>query len=440
MSCPSIIPQTASRSESTRRDAFLTPYFSESARRTLDFSLAFLSLLLLTPLWLPWLVRWAIDRTAPKPSIKLGRHFVPYWEYTFPDGRRFNRFLVLWNLLAGHVSVVGPRPASPDEFNLADPVTRRRFAVKPGLVSPWWIRQRANIAYGREIDADAAYVNSRSLVRDAAILLRALVAACYGRSRPSADRIALFGIEIDNLTMDHAIAEIVAATDGNGPPRQISFVNADCVNLAHRNARYREALAGSTRVFADGIGMKIAGRILGSEIRENLCGTDVFPRLCAALAEANKSIYLLGARPGVAQAACEWISRTHPAVRIAGFQDGYYDSAHEPAIVAAIAKSRPDVLLVAFGAPKQELWIAQHLAASGARVALGVGGLFDYYSGRIPRAPLWVREIGMEWVWRLIQEPGRLWKRYLAGNIVFLTRTFVLRLEQTVVPLLACRQ
>jgi N-acetylglucosaminyldiphosphoundecaprenol N-acetyl-beta-D-mannosaminyltransferase len=178
---------------------------------------------------------------------------------------------------------------------------------------------------------------------------------------------------------------------------------------------------------ADGIGMKIAGRVLGSEIRENLCGTDVFPRLCAALAQRNKSIYLLGARPGVAEATCNWIARSCPAARIAGWHDGYYDPVSEPAIIAAIAKSRPDVLLVAFGAPKQELWISQHLAATGAKVALGVGGLFDYYSGRIPRAPLWVREVGMEWVWRLSQEPSRLWKRYLAGNLVFLARTFAYR-------------
>jgi len=245
---------------------------------------------------------------------------------------------------------------------------------------------------------------------------------------PAGRLLTLFGIRIDNLTMDRAVAEIAAATDHDGPPRQVSFVNADCVNLAHRHAQYRGALANSALVLADGIGMKIAGRVFGSQIRENLCGTDLFPRLCAALAGTGKAIYLLGARPGVAAAACDWIRRHYPETRIAGSHHGYYSAADEPAVIEAIAQSRADVLLVAFGAPKQELWIAKYLAASGAKVALGVGGLYDYYSGRIPRAPLWVRQIGMEWMWRLIQEPGRLWKRYLVGNVVFLARTFGYRM------------
>jgi N-acetylglucosaminyldiphosphoundecaprenol N-acetyl-beta-D-mannosaminyltransferase len=237
----------------------------------------------------------------------------------------------------------------------------------------------------------------------------------------------LFGIRIDNLTMDRAVAEIVAATHHDVPPKQVSFVNADCVNLAHKNPEYRTALAESSLVLADGIGMKIAGRVFGNEIRENLCGTDLFPRLCAALAGTGKSIYLLGARPGIAERACDWIRRNHPNTKIAGSHHGYYSAADEPAVIAAIAKARPDVLLVAFGAPKQELWIKKNLAATGAKVALAVGGLYDYYSGRIPRAPLWMRRLGMEWAWRLIQEPARLWKRYLIGNCVFLARTFAHR-------------
>jgi N-acetylglucosaminyldiphosphoundecaprenol N-acetyl-beta-D-mannosaminyltransferase len=240
--------------------------------------------------------------------------------------------------------------------------------------------------------------------------------------------LTLFGIRIDNLTMDDAVAQILAATRADTPPQQVSFVNADCVNLAHRHPEYRAALVKSALVLADGIGMKIAGRVFGSQIRENLCGTDLFPRLCAALAGTRKSIYLLGARPGVAEAACDWIRRHYPETRIAGSHHGYYSAADEPAVIQAIARSRADVLLVAFGAPKQELWIAKNLAASGAKVALGVGGLYDYYSGRIPRAPLWVRRIGMEWVWRLIQEPSRLWKRYLVGNCEFLARTFGCRI------------
>ena len=274
--------------------------------------------------------------------------------------------------------------ASTNELNLADPVARRRFAVKPGLISPWWIRQRANIAYGREIDCDAAYVNARSLMGDVAILLRAIVATCYGRSRPTADRITLFGIAIDNFSMDRAIAEIIAATEQDGPPRQVSFVNADCVNLAHRDPRYREALADSTRVFADGIGMKIAGRVLGSEIRENLCGTDVFPRLCAAPPNttSRSTCWALGRawpRRLASGSAAIIRPRESPA--------GRTDITTRPMSRRSSPESPnrgPTCCSWRLEPPKQELWIREHLAATGAKIALGVGGLFDYYSGRIP--------------------------------------------------------
>jgi N-acetylglucosaminyldiphosphoundecaprenol N-acetyl-beta-D-mannosaminyltransferase len=175
--------------------------------------------------------------------------------------------------------------------------------------------------------------------------------------------------------------------------------------------------------------MKIAGRILGRPIRQNLNGTDLFPRLCGTLAASGRRLYLLGARPGVAEATARWAQQQFPQLQIAGTRSGYFDATEEEAVIAAIRRSGADVLLVAMGVPAQDLWLRRHLKATGARVGIGVGGLFDFYGGRIPRAPLWLREIGGEWVYRLIQEPRRMWRRYLIGNFTFLWRVCRERIE-----------
>ena len=171
-----------------------------------------------------------------------------------------------------------------------------------------------------------------------------------------------------------------------------------------------------------GFGMRIAGRLLNQPVRDNVNGTDLFPRLCAALSLHGRSVYLLGGRPGIAKAAADWAKTHYPLLRIAGAHDGYFGADQTGQVVADIRRSRADVLLVAMGVPVQEGWIDRNSASTGATVTIGVGGLFDYYSGRIPRAPAWMRRCGLEWTFRLIQEPGRLWRRYLVGNLVFLAR------------------
>lgn len=226
-------------------------------------------------------------------------------------------------------------------------------------------------------------------------------------------------ILVDNLLLDQAVARIVSWCDEPGP-RQVCFVNAHCVNEACRIPAYREVLRSADLVLADGSGLKLAGRLLDRPIRDNVNGTDLFPRLIDRL--AGRRVYLLGARPGVASRVARWIRRRQPSVVVCGTRHGYFDDRDEEQLVEAIAASRPDVLLVAMGVPRQDLWIAEHLDQLGAQVSIGMGGLFDFYSGRIPRAPRWMRELGMEWVYRLAQEPGRMWRRYLPGNAVFLAR------------------
>jgi N-acetylglucosaminyldiphosphoundecaprenol N-acetyl-beta-D-mannosaminyltransferase len=240
-------------------------------------------------------------------------------------------------------------------------------------------------------------------------------------------RISLFDIAIDNVTLERAVETIVERLDGE-TATQVSFVNADCVNVACRNPEYLEALQESDLVFADGVGVRMAGEVLGQPVCDNVNGTDLFPLLAAALEHTDKRVYLLGGRPGVAEGVAQWLARHYPGVEVAGFHHGYFSPKEEAEVIEEIRDSSAELVLVAFGAPRQELWVRRNLAKLGAKVVIGVGGLLDFYSGRIPRAPRWIRKLGMEWCYRLIQEPKRLWRRYLVGNVVFLARLAQVRL------------
>lgn len=222
--------------------------------------------------------------------------------------------------------------------------------------------------------------------------------------------------------MEEAIDLIDRAVDAR-EPKCVFFVNADCLNVSARDDRYHRILGREDAlVFADGIGLKLAGRLSGQEVRDNVNGTDMFPILCSMAAKRGRSLFLLGARPGVAEKVKERMTALHPGLMIAGTHHGYFDKDDPSEVIEQINRSGTDILLVAFGAPAQERWIADHRSRLEVPVAMGVGGLFDFYSGRIPRAPKVVRDMYLEWAWRLLMEPRRMWRRYLIGNFAFMGR------------------
>lgn len=245
-------------------------------------------------------------------------------------------------------------------------------------------------------------------------------------ARPACVR--LFGLDVTDTTREEAARWMVAAAVRRDRA-EVAFLNAHCVNVMSRDSAYRSALEGATRVLADGAGVRLAARAAGVALADNVNGTDLLPVLCRQAAEAGIRLFFLGGAPGVAAEAARRLEAAHPGLVVAGTHHGYFaDREAEEAAFEAIATSGAGILLVGMGVPRQELWIARNRHRLAAPVVAGVGGLFDYYSGRIPRAPLALRRSGLEWAWRLAQEPSRLAGRYLIGNVTFLARLAVLRL------------
>ena len=220
-------------------------------------------------------------------------------------------------------------------------------------------------------------------------------------------------------TMDEALQQIDDLVQSK-KSHHVAFINAHCLNIAHKNREYKQILKDCTAVFSDGIGAKIGAKMLGYQVEENVNGTDMFP----LLADKPYRIYLFGGAPGVAEKALENARSLNGKADFVGCADGFFKAKSEEEIFAELARLKADIVLVALGVPKQEQWINRNLDKLPGCVAIGVGGLLDFVSGRIPRAPMWMRKLNIEWCFRLYCEPVRLFKRYIIGNPLFIMRVF----------------
>lgn len=238
--------------------------------------------------------------------------------------------------------------------------------------------------------------------------------------------VNIFGLPIWNATLNEASDFLVKAAY-TGTPQQVFFINAHCVNIAAQDKDYTETLGKADLRFADGIGMRIAAKLSGVTLIDNVNGTDLFPVLCRDAAEKEISIALLGAKPGVADRCAECMATCFPGLRVAFAHHGYFADSDTPRIIQSINGSGAGLLFVAMGVPAQELWIARHAGALRVPVLLGVGALFDFYSGAVSRAPPVIRQFGMEWAYRFLLEPRRLFVRYILGNPLFIWRVAVRR-------------
>ncbi|MBT9099700.1 WecB/TagA/CpsF family glycosyltransferase [Methylovulum psychrotolerans] len=356
---------------------------------------------------------------------QLGYRQRPFNRLSFAGAASGKNLAVLINVLAGDLAWAGVRALSPAEAEQLGSKASDHFNFRPGVLSAYSLKRQVGLAYDDEFATDHAFFSRLSIKSYIGLCLRGLIAWVLegDADRPTPPLLHFWGVDILNTTMTEALDWLEACFD-KPHTSLLAFVNPACLNIAYTHEDYRQVLQNAECVLPDGIGIKIACRLLGQHLRENVNGTDMFPRLCERAAKAGYSLFLLGGLPGIAEQAATAMQQRFPGLKIAGVQDGFFSDAQEPQVLAAINASGAAVLLVGFGVPKQELWLARYREQLRVPVCMGVGGLFDYYSGRIPRAPVWMREIGIEWTWRLLQEPGRMWRRYLIGNPLFLYRVW----------------
>lgn len=234
-----------------------------------------------------------------------------------------------------------------------------------------------------------------------------------------APRASVGRLPVDGVSFEQALDAIEALVRA-GRGGMVFTPNVDHVVLAEKDARFRAAYRAVDLSLVDGTLLLWATRLLGQPVPEKVSGSDLVQPLMQRAAQCGFRVYLLGGDPGVAQAASQRLMRQFPGLCIVGWDDSRIDLDHlDSRIVARIVAAAPDLLLVALGAPKQECFIFEQRARLGAAVCIGVGGSLDFVAGTRRRAPRWISRIGLEWLYRLLQEPRRLARRYLLRDPLF---------------------
>jgi exopolysaccharide biosynthesis WecB/TagA/CpsF family protein len=334
-----------------------------------------------------------------------------------------SRVLLFFYIITLDLRFVG---VSRHDFN---PAERHKgdadlFIDTPGIFSLWFVRKSRGTAYEGRLNVELEYLKTRSLFGDLMIILRTFPAIMFSNEKlPFPRKIHLLDIEFDNINMGEAIQNFADDIDSD-KKRKVFFVNSDCFNKGVNNKKYLDLLKGSDYILPDGIGVLLACKMLKVGLKENVNGTDMLPFLCETATRNNYSIFLFGAKPGVAALMSQNLLKVYPSLQIVGKRDGYFTDTTEKEMIKEINSLKPNILLVALGVPHQEQWITKHFDELECNLMFGVGGLFDFYSGRIKRAPRWMRETGFEWLFRLKMEPVRMFKRYIIGNPLFLWRVF----------------
>jgi exopolysaccharide biosynthesis WecB/TagA/CpsF family protein len=236
--------------------------------------------------------------------------------------------------------------------------------------------------------------------------------------------IPILGVPVFRLAAREAIALIGRRVESS-PPVLLAYANAHALNVAARDPDYDRVLRERADiVLNDGIGLQLAARMRGTQFPENLNGSDLNPRILELAAERGWKVFFLGAADGVAERAAQRLSAAIPGLTVVGTHHGFFEDAASDEVVGLVRSSEADVLLVAMGNPRQEMWLARHLAGTGSLLGIGVGAFFDFIAGEQRRAPSWMNRVGLEWTYRLVREPGRMWRRYVLGNPLFLARAW----------------
>lgn len=243
-------------------------------------------------------------------------------------------------------------------------------------------------------------------------------------------RIQLLGSQLDCLTMEETllrIHELIAAKI----PTQHVVINASKINLMAQDKHLAAIINQCPLINADGQSIVWAGRFLGHAIPERVTGIDLFTRLVAEAAKKKYRIFYFGATEEVLEKVIRLHQQQYPELQIAGYRNGYFSESEENDIAEEIRASQADILFVGFSSPKKEQWIHRHNPLMRVPFVMGVGGSFDILAGKTKRAPHWMQEMGLEWFFRLIQEPKRMYRRYLKGNLIFLHRVLKEKIQSS---------
>ena len=231
-------------------------------------------------------------------------------------------------------------------------------------------------------------------------------------------RYPILNTYVNALSMDETVAEVEGIVE-RGIPTQHVVINASKVNLMEDDEVLRGIVNSCPLINADGASIVMAAKRLGVPLTERVTGIDLFLRLVERAQQRGWGIYLFGAKEEVVQRVRAIFEDAFPGIRVVGCRNGYFTEEDEPEIVTDMAESGADLMFVAFSSPKKEYWVHKYLGQIGIPFVMGVGGSFDVVAGVTDRAPKWMQDHGLEWFYRFVQEPGRLWKRYVVGNARF---------------------
>jgi N-acetylglucosaminyldiphosphoundecaprenol N-acetyl-beta-D-mannosaminyltransferase len=242
-------------------------------------------------------------------------------------------------------------------------------------------------------------------------------------------RVEIDGLLFDDVTMDEATQRIVELAKLRDKPRYVCTGNLDHLALAAQDEEFRRAYENADFVVADGAPVVWLAKLGGTPLKERVAGSDLFWTLGKASAESGITLFFLGGAPGAAEKAKAELEKRHPGAKVAGMYcppfETFNTAEEQERIASEVKKANPDVLLVAFGAPKQEKWIAKNKDKLGVPIAIGVGGSFEMAAGMLQRAPVWMQRVGLEWFYRFAQEPRRLYQRYIVRDIPHLGKAAV---------------
>lgn len=223
------------------------------------------------------------------------------------------------------------------------------------------------------------------------------------------DTVTILGVPVDVVTFDQAIGKIAQMLSSDGH-HIVATADASGIDIAQSDAEFMQILNSASLVTPDSVGVLWAAKRLGKPISMRVSGVELVDRLCGLSAESGFRIFFLGAAPGVAELAAEKMRLRHPGCNIVGVRHGYFPASDDELVAAEISESKPDLLFVAMGIPRQEKFLAKCLAVTGAKVGMGVGGSLDVFSGTVRRAPKLFQKLNLEWLWRTLSNPRKLAK------------------------------